>query len=70
MRNRLKKLQKSPVSDADIAQVQAAYKSICKEACAQKKGIYSAYGHREFQNWLFEQERSFEEICERIGQQA
>ncbi len=70
MRNRLKKLQESAVSAEGVAQAQAAYKSICKEACAQKKGIYSAYGHREFQNWLFEQERSFEEICERIGQQA
>jgi len=70
MRNRLKKLQKSPVSDADIAQVQAAFKSICKEACLQKKSIYSDFGYKSFQDWLFEQERSFEEICERIGQQA
>ena len=70
MRNRLKNLHKSPISDADIAQAQAAFKSICKEACVQKKGIYSEYGHREFQNWLFEQEREFEEICDRINNQV
>ena len=70
MRNRLKKLQKSPVSDADIAQAQAAYKSIRKEACVRKKGIYSEYGHREFQNWLFAQERKFEEICNCMNSQA
>lgn len=70
MRNRLKKLQESTVSAEGVAQAQAAYKSICKEACAQKKNIYSEYGHREFQNWLFEQEREFEQICERIKRQV
>jgi hypothetical protein len=70
MRNRLKKLQKSPVSDTDIAQAQAAYTSICKEACLQKKSIYSDYGYKSFQDWLFEQERAFEQLCDHIKTQA
>jgi hypothetical protein len=70
MRNRLKKLQNSPVSDADIAQAQAAYKTICKEACLQKKSIYSDYGYKSFQDWLFNQERAFEQLCDHIKTQA
>lgn len=70
MRNRLKKLQKSPVSDTDIAQAQTAYKSICKEACARKKSIYSDYGYKSFQDWLFDQERTFEQLCDHMKTQA
>ena len=64
MRNRMNRLMKMDVSEELKLRVADAFKAFQKEASARKKTIKSESDSKKYINWLFEQERKFEEFCE------
>lgn len=64
MRNRLNKLRKQTgTSQEKYAAAKKQFEVFRKDAVAKKKQIHDDKDRREFQNWLFEQERKFEKVC-------
>ena len=64
MRNRLNKLKnRTGISKGKCAEAESQFELFRKDAVAKKKQIQNDEDRREFQNWLFEQERKFEEVC-------
>lgn len=64
MRNRLSSLKKQPnITTDELQKVQDAFASFRKCALQKKKNIKTPKDRKEFQNWLFSQERAFEDMC-------
>ena len=67
MRNRLNGLRKKEsISHEQLTQIEAVFKSFRAETIQRKKQIKTHADYNIFVDWLFEQERAFEETCERI----
>ena len=67
MRNKLNKISKNQnLSEAQRAQIQTAFRSICKEALQQKKQIKYPEDYKAFVDLLFALEHQFETLCEDI----
>lgn len=64
MRNRMNRLMKMDVPEEEKIRVAEAFKSFQKESSARKKTIKSESDSKKYINWLFDQERKFEELCE------
>ena len=64
MRNRMNRLMKMDVPEEQKLRVADAFKAFQKEASARKKTIKSESDSKKYINWLFDQERKFEELCE------
>lgn len=60
--NRLCKVEGISVERREY--VESSFKTFCAEAIQQKKKIKTQADYKAFVNWLFEQERVFEKLCE------
>ena len=70
MRNRLNGLRKTEgVSESQLDQVEVALKEFCTESIQRKKQIKTQVDYKLFVDWLFEQERVFEKLCEEVEEQ-
>lgn len=64
MRNRLSSLKKQPdVTTVELQKAQETFVSFRGSALERKKNVKTPEDRKEFQNWLFAQERAFEDIC-------
>lgn len=62
---RLRKAEGIPVERKE--QADASFKAFRTEALRRKKKITTKADHKAFVDWLFEQERVFEKLCEEMG---
>lgn len=64
MRNRLNKLKaQENIPDEKKAEMEKTFEAFRKEAVSRKKKLRNGEDRKEYQNWLFEQERTFEKDC-------
>ncbi len=69
MHSRLKSLRKTEgISQMRMEQVEAGLRSFCSAAVQRKKKIKTTEDYKAFVDWLFEQERNFEKLCEGRGE--
>ena len=65
MRNRINQFRKQNVSQELQEQVDAAFKAFQKDAIEKKKAIKTKEDSKNFVDWLFEQEKIINDLCER-----
>lgn len=70
MHNRMNSLWKTDgFSKKQLEQVEAGLKAFCAAAVQKKKIIKTPEEYKAFVDWLFEQERAFEKLCEEMVEQ-
>lgn len=71
MRNQLNSLRKAGnILKAEEDRIEAGFKAFCEGAVQRKKQIKTLTDYKMFVDWLFEQERVFEQLCEVAGKNA
>ena len=65
MRNRINQFRKQTVSQELQEQLDAAFKAFQKDAIEKKKAIKTKEDSKNFVDWLFEQEKIINDLCER-----